>query len=185
MLAKKYVYFICVNSFVGLSPYRAFLAPVEQRPNLTVFTNAHVKNLTLVKDDDDGSVRCMGADVWLRRPRDTLAQYARALAVDVGLIKGRDDSTIEKQSDVLASIRAKREVILSAGAVSSPHLLQCSGIGGSGLLRSRRVETRVDLPGVGANLQDHLQIRAVFKLADGTDTLNTRMNSWAGMAKAV
>jgi choline dehydrogenase len=64
-----------------------------------------------------------------------------------------------------------REVILSAGAIGSPQLLQLSGIGPAALLREHGVEIVHDAPGVGENLQDHLQIRPVFKVR-GVRTLN-------------
>jgi choline dehydrogenase len=74
------------------------------------------------------------------------------------------------------------EVILSAGSIGSPHLLQLSGIGPAAVLQKHGVEVQHDAPGVGANLQDHLQIRAVFKVA-GVPTLNTQANSLWGKAK--
>lgn len=61
------------------------------------------------------------------------------------------------------TVTARREVILSSGAIGSPQLLQCSGIGAPGHLRSVGVECVHALPGVGENLQDHLQVRLVFK----------------------
>ena len=79
----------------------------------------------------------------------------------------------------LVEIQAKREVILSAGAVGSPQILQLSGIGPAGLLQSHGIEVVHDLPGVGENLQDHLQIRAVFKI-EGARTLNTLASSLTG-----
>lgn len=103
--------------------------------------------------------------------------------VDAKLVKGRRDHIVEKQSDTLCTIKARKEIILAAGAVGSPHLLQCSGIGDDRLLRAHHVDTVVDLPGVGYNLQDHLQIRAVFRLADDVKTLNSIANSWIGSAK--
>ena len=78
-------------------------------------------------------------------------------------------------------ITAKREVILSAGAINSPQILQLSGIGPADLLRSKGIEVIRDAP-VGENLQDHLQIRAVFKVT-GTQTLNTLSNSSFGKIK--
>ena len=78
-------------------------------------------------------------------------------------------------------ITAKREVILSAGAINSPQILQLSGIGPADLLRSKGIEVIRDAP-VGENLQDHLQIRAVFKVT-GTQTLNTLSNSLFGKIK--
>jgi choline dehydrogenase len=78
-------------------------------------------------------------------------------------------------------ITAKREVIVSAGAINSPKILQLSGIGPANLLRSKGIEVILDAP-VGENLQDHLQIRAVFKVT-GTQTLNTLSNSVFGKIK--
>ncbi|MBI1169954.1 choline dehydrogenase [bacterium] len=76
---------------------------------------------------------------------------------------------------------AAREVILSAGAIGSPQILQLSGIGPGALLREHGIAVVQDLPGVGENLQDHLQIRAVFKVT-GAKTLNTMANSLIGKA---
>jgi choline dehydrogenase len=80
------------------------------------------------------------------------------------------------------TVQASREVILSAGSIGSPQLLQLSGIGPAHLLRQNGVPLVHELPGVGANLQDHLQIRAVFKV-DGVTTLNTMANSLYGKAR--
>lgn len=74
------------------------------------------------------------------------------------------------------------QVLLAAGAIGSPQLLQLSGIGPAALLKQHGIEVVKDLPGVGGNLQDHLQIRAVFKV-DGVSTLNTLASSWAGKAR--
>lgn len=79
------------------------------------------------------------------------------------------------------SVKARRETVLSAGAVNSPQILQLSGIGPAALLQSHGIDVIRDAP-VGENLQDHLQIRAVFKVR-GTATLNTLANSLLGKAK--
>ena len=78
-------------------------------------------------------------------------------------------------------VRAGREVILSAGAVNSPHLLQLSGIGDSALLQEHGIAPIHALPGVGENLQDHLQLRMVFAI-EGLPTLNISANSLIGKA---
>jgi choline dehydrogenase len=78
-------------------------------------------------------------------------------------------------------VRARAEVILSAGAIGSPQILQLSGIGPSDTLRSCGISPVLGLPGVGANLQDHLQIRTVFKVT-GAKTLNTLAGSLLGKA---
>ena len=81
----------------------------------------------------------------------------------------------------IVTVHAVREVILSAGAVNSPQLLQLSGIGPVDLLQQHGIPVVHALPGVGANLQDHLQIRAVFKV-QGVQTLNTLANDPFGKA---
>ena len=130
------------------STSKAFLRPVQSRPNLTVWTEAQVETLTFLTDAN-GTLRCSGVVV----------QH-------------------QGQSKV---VLAGREVILSAGAVNSPQILQLSGIGPAALLKSHGIKVVVDAP-VGENLQDHLQIRAVFKV-NGTRTLNTLANSLFGKAK--
>ena len=79
------------------------------------------------------------------------------------------------------TVRAAREVVLSAGSIGSPQILQLSGIGPADLLHQHGITPVVNLPGVGANLQDHLQIRAVFQV-QGVKTLNTLANSLWGKA---
>jgi choline dehydrogenase len=78
-------------------------------------------------------------------------------------------------------MRAAREVVLAAGSIGTPQILQLSGIGPGALLQHHGIAVLNDLPGVGANLQDHLQIRAVFKVR-GVKTLNTLANSLWGKA---
>lgn len=84
--------------------------------------------------------------------------------------------------DEMVTATAAAEVLLSAGSIGSPQLLQLSGIGPAALLREHGIEVVHELPGVGENLQDHLQIRAVYKV-QGVSTLNTLANSWWGRMK--
>ena len=73
--------------------------------------------------------------------------------------------------------------MLCAGSIGSPQMLQLSGIGPAELLRAARHRGACStLPGVGANLQDHLQIRAVFKV-EGAPTLNTLAASLLGQGE--
>lgn len=80
------------------------------------------------------------------------------------------------------TVRTRGEIILSAGAIGTPQILQLSGIGSAELLKSQGIDVVLDAPGVGENLQDHLQIRAVYKV-DGAKTLNTSANKLFGKAK--
>jgi choline dehydrogenase len=82
----------------------------------------------------------------------------------------------------MRNVRASREVILCAGSIGSPQLLQLSGIGPGELLRQHGIAVILDAPGVGANLQDHLQIRAVYTV-NGVPTLNVLSGSLYGKAK--
>ena len=74
---------------------------------------------------------------------------------------------------------ARRETLLCAGAIGSPQILQLSGIGPGELLQRHGIAVARDLPGVGENLQDHLQLRMAFKVHNAK-TLNTMANSWFG-----
>ena len=76
---------------------------------------------------------------------------------------------------------ANNEVILAAGAIASPQLLQLSGLGASETLHQHSIATLIELPGVGENLQDHLQIRTIYSV-DNTITLNQRARTPWGMA---
>ncbi len=81
----------------------------------------------------------------------------------------------------MLTAHAAQSVVLTAGAIGSPQILQLSGMGPGALLQQHGITPVVDLPGVGENLQDHLQIRAVFKV-QGVKTLNTLANNWWGKA---
>ncbi len=80
-------------------------------------------------------------------------------------------------SDFVAGVAG--ELILASGAIGSPQLLQLSGIGPPELLAQHGIETRHELPGVGGNLQDHLQLRLIFRVSN-TKTLNQSANSLFG-----
>ncbi|MGI3167123.1 GMC family oxidoreductase [Pseudooceanicola sp. 200-1SW] len=110
----------------------------------------------------------------------TEAQAERLTFAPEGAL--RCDGVVVRRAGQQVTARALREVVLSAGAVNTPALLQLSGLGPAGLLRETGIEVVQDIPGVGENLQDHLQIRAVFKVA-GTKTLNALTASLWGKAK--
>ncbi|MFC2966963.1 GMC family oxidoreductase [Acidimangrovimonas pyrenivorans] len=87
-----------------------------------------------------------------------------------------------RQGDTLQEARTAGEVILSAGAIGSPQLLQLSGIGPAEHLQGLGIAPVLDAPGVGANLQDHLQIRCAYKV-HGAKTLNTMAATLFGKAR--
>ncbi len=118
----------------------------------------------------------------LKRPNLTLwtgATTTRVLlengrAVGVELLRAGQGAPVQ--------VRAMREVVLCAGAIGTPQLLQLSGIGAGALLHAHGIAPQHELPGVGENLQDHLQIRAVFAV-EGVKTLNTLASNVWGKAK--
>ena len=129
------------------SAARAFLDAAQQRPNLTVMTEATVDSLSL--SEEPGRIRATGVKL---------------------LHKGQR-----------LEIQAAKEVLLAAGAVASPQLLQLSGIGPQDELQSHSIAVRRNLDGVGKNLQDHLQIRTIYQV-DNTVTLNQRARTPWGRA---
>src|SRR5581483_4806517 len=93
------------------------------------------------------------------------------------LLEGRRvTGLVMRQKGEQRTLKAAREVILSAGAIGSPQLLQLSGIGPPAVLRPLGIEVRHELAGVGENLQDHLQIRCAYKVS-GVKTMNERFQS--------
>ena len=149
---------------------KAFLRPMcYARPNFELWNSAQVCKL-VVEVQPDGSKRCTGVEVWAGTERVT-AFATRDSGKDQGLLG---------------------EVILCAGSIGSPQILQLSGIGPAALLQQHGIAVVQDLPGVGANLQDHLQIRSVYKIQPingdkGKNTwglsLNTMANSLWGKAR--
>ncbi|KQV99518.1 GMC family oxidoreductase [Rhizobacter sp. Root1221] len=128
---------------------KAFLRPVVDRPNLQVWTGAHLSRVRVETTD--------------RGPR----------AVGVQVIPAGGGAPID--------VTATQGVVMCTGAVGTPHLLQLSGIGDGALLNGLGIPVTHHLPGVGGNLQDHLQVRAVYAV-EGTRTLNTMSRSWWGRA---
>jgi choline dehydrogenase len=124
---------------------------------------------------------------WLReamkRPNLKVVTGAHVRAVRIGSRDGRHraigvDLTLASQGE--SRVTARREVLLAAGAIGSPHILQLSGVGRPEHLQSIGVQPVHPLPGVGENLHDHLQIRMVWKVKG--PTLNQRASSLWGKA---
>lgn len=89
---------------------------------------------------------------------------------------------IVRKGGTSVRVSARREVILSAGAIGSPQILQLSGVGPGDLCRAHGIDVVLHHDGVGSNLQDHLQIRAIFKVHNAS-TLNTIASSLVGKVR--
>ncbi|WP_327005536.1 GMC family oxidoreductase N-terminal domain-containing protein [Dactylosporangium sp. NBC_01737] len=124
----------------------AYLRPARRRPNLTVRTGATVDRLRLAEPAKSAPAKSGPATSG------TQAEAAKRRVIGVSYRDG---------SGVVSEVTAQREVLLCAGAVNTPQILQLSGIGDPDALRAAGVEPVHELPGVGANLQDHLSTGVV------------------------
>lgn len=110
----------------------------------------------------------------------TIATHARTTRL---MFEGRRASGVEfVRKGELLTATAQHGVVLAAGSIGSVQVLQSSGIGAADLLQKLNIPVVHELPGVGKNLQDHLQIRTVYKIRN-TKSLNTMANSLWGKAK--
>ena len=132
---------------------KAFVRPTcYGRPNFELWTMAQATRLLIEREPHEGgALRCAGVQVW------------------------------DGQEMLQARLAAGGQVVLCSGSIGSPQLLQLSGIGPADLLQQHGIDVLADLPGVGANLQDHLQIRSVYKV-QGARTLNQIASTLWGKA---
>lgn len=115
----------------------------------------------------------------LQRPNLTVMTNAEVSRIEFE--KGRATAVLAKVGNQQQQLRAKREIILCCGSIGSPMVLQRSGIGPRPLLEKLGIGVRHELPGVGGNLQDHLQLRLIYKVSNG-HTLNQMAGSlWGKM----
>ena len=121
--------------------------------------------------------RCSTAVGYLKpiRRRPNLTIITKAQVERIAFDGANATGVVFRRSGIRVQAAARREIILSAGAIGSPQLLQLSGIGPGELLQRLGVPVVHALPGVGGNLQDHLQIRSVYKSL--RPTLNDEVNN--------
>ncbi|MTI17292.1 choline dehydrogenase [Rhodobacteraceae bacterium RKSG542] len=116
----------------------------------------------------------------MKRPN--LSVLTGALTEKLVLTGKKVEGVRFKRKGKLFEARAEGEVILAAGAINSPKILELSGIGNAGVLKNHGIDVVHQRDGVGQNLQDHLQIRTVYKVKNAK-TLNTEAGSLFGKAK--
>ncbi|MDZ7870818.1 MAG: GMC family oxidoreductase N-terminal domain-containing protein [Rheinheimera sp.] len=172
--------------------YQAFQSPLND-----LFLQAAVDNGLALTPDYNGAVqegafeyqvthkngeRCSAAKAFLtpNLSRPNLHIITAAVAAKV-LLDGRQATGVAYyQHGTLQTVLARREVIISAGAFGSPQLLQLSGIGPAGELQRLGIPVVCDLPGVGQNLQDHIDYVQTWRVPGNTATFGL---SWRGAAK--
>ncbi len=134
-----------------------FIKPVLNRPNLRIVSGAHVLRVQADPESPD----CFDQ-------------------VEYVVVNPKDSRQGSGGKPVV--VKAAREVVLAAGSIGSVQILERSGIGDPETLKKNGVAPKIDLPGVGSNLQDHLQLRTIWKV-QGVETLNKQANSLIGKAR--
>lgn len=121
-------------------------------------------------------LRCSSAVAFLKpaRRRPNLEVFTHALTERIRVEGNRAIGVTIRRGNDVQELTARREIILSAGAINSPQILMLSGIGPAGTLKKHGIPVIRALPGVGRNLQDHLQARPVFKCSASTINTETR-----------
>ena len=173
----------CGGNNMRLNPlYQAFIdAGVEAGyPKTSDYNGEQQEGFGQMHMTVDKGVRASTANAHL-----TVAKRRNNLTVITGAVVGKvilKDSTaigVEYTKDKQnVDVRAEREVILSAGSIGSPQILQLSGIGPRDVLSDAGIECQHDLPGVGENLQDHLEVYFQYKCKKPI-TLNSKLNLWS------
>ncbi len=122
--------------------------------------------------------RCSSAAAYLKgiKNRPNLTIFTHAMADRIGFENRRAHTVSIRHKGEPRTLTANREIILCGGAINSPQLLQLSGIGPGQLLQDHGIDVVVDSPEVGSNLQDHLQIRTVYKTTKA-NTLNDELSN--------
>lgn len=153
-------------------------------PSTDDFNNLTQEGVGYYQLTTNKGFRCSTAVAYLRpaKKRKNLEIMTNSQACKV-IFEGKRAVGIEIiQHGIKRIIRANKEVILSAGAIQSPQILQLSGIGPAKLLEEFNIPVIHDLPGVGENLQDHLQHRLIYELNQPIST-NDQLSSWFGQLK--
>lgn len=128
--------------------------------------------------------RCSTATAYLKpaRGRENLDVRTDAAVERIEIEGGRATGVTYRQAGATHRVAARAEVILASGAIGSPHLLQVSGVGPGAVIRDFGGDVVHDLPGVGANLQDHFQVRMIYRCPRPV-TLNDDARSLFGLAR--
>jgi choline dehydrogenase len=150
-------------------------------PNTNDFNRGNNEGCGYFEVNQKRGVRWSTADAFLHpvTSRPNLTVLTKALVRQIHFDGKRVSGIALWHDDEPARATIAGELVLAAGAIGSPQLLQLSGVGPGGLLQDYGVPLVADIPGVGENLQDHLQMRLVFKVKN-TKTLNLRANSLIG-----
>ena len=157
-------------------------AEAEGLPKTDDFNTGNNEGVGYFRVNQRNGWRLNTAKAFLRTaPKDKLQVETGAHTTRLLIEEGRCVGVEYRQGGVLKTARCGGEVVLSAGAVNSPQILQLSGIGPGALLQDHGIDVLREVEGIGGNLQDHLQLRCAWRLT-GAKTLNTMASSLFGKA---
>jgi len=130
---------------------------------------------------EKNGLRCSASVGYLRpiKNRRNLNIITKAHVKNINFNGKKADSVSYWKNNKLIEVKANKEVILSAGSIGSPHILQASGIGDHSRIKNYDINLIHNSPGVGKNLQDHIMMRPVYKVKN-VKTLNKKINSFFG-----
>ena len=169
-----------VSDLIHADPLsEAFIAAAAETgiPNNPDFNGASQEGAGFFQTTTRQGRRASSAVAYLRpaKTRKNLHVETSALAQRI-VFDGRKALAVEyRQAGGLRTARARKEILISSGAYNSPQLLQLSGVGPAELLRKHGIDVVLDAPGVGHDLQDHMQVRVVMRCAKRI-TLNDIVN---------
>jgi choline dehydrogenase len=143
--------------------------------------NGHVQEgATWYQQTSKDGVRCSTAVAFLHpaMKRDNLTVLTNSLATKILMDGKRAVGVAYTRGGVAHQVQARREVILSGGAINSPQLLQLSGLGAADLLKTHGIDVVANIPGVGENLQDHFGGMTSFRLKPHVKSINELTHGW-------
>ena len=152
-------------------------------PRTDDFNRGDNEGSSYFKVNQKRGIRWNTAKAFLRPARERVnlkvetGAHVRKLVLDGLAVKGVEF----EQAGAIRWVQCRREVILAAASIGSPHILELSGIGRGDVLQAAGIETVLERRSVGENLQDHLQLRCAYKVT-GIPTLNEKGQpaSWQG-----
>ncbi|MEM7188570.1 MAG: choline dehydrogenase [Pseudomonadota bacterium] len=167
----------------------AFIAAAEAEglPNNPDFNGAEQEGVGYFQTTSSGGLRCSSAVGYLKptRGRENLTIETGALASRIEFDEKRASGIRYLQDGAERLAKCRGEIVLCGGAVNSPQLLQLSGVGPADRLQDIGVEACHDLPGVGQDLQDHVQIRSLYRLnkpiSVNDEVNNLLRKAWSGV----
>ena len=161
--------------------------PGDQKPIDRAFVQACLQSGLSKNEDFNGATQC-GAGIYDLTVRDgkrssvarcflaaaagrsNLEVRTRAFVTGLVIDRGRAIGVAYRRNGQAGEVRAEREVIVCQGAIGSPQLLMLSGVGPADHLRGHGIDVVADLPGVGENLQDHLNVAVKYACTDPSAT---------------